>query len=203
LTAGNILDHLYIHNESTLLRRLAQSDETAFRMIYDLYRKKISSFAFVLTKSEDMADEILQEVFVKLWLNRTKLVDVDNFNAWLHTIARNLVLDALKKIAREKNALLTWSLSAPAHGYEADQVIFSKENEKILQDAVQQLTPQQQEVYRLSKIQGLKNKEIASLLGISALTVKNHLVNAMRIIRHYFRHNTDLIIVLILLKYPH
>lgn len=194
---------IHIYDEVDLLNRLSKNDEVAFRIIYDLYRKKIAAFAFFLTKSEDMAEEILQEVFVKLWLNRAKLSEVDNFNAWLHTITRNLVVDALKKIAREKTTLLRWSLHTSSHGYDADAIMFTKESEQILQNAVDHLSPQQQEVYKLSKIKGLRNKEIASLLGISSLTVKNHLVNAMRNIRHYLRHYTNLIIMLLLLKYPH
>ena len=71
------------YDESEALKRLAQGDEKAFRMIYDRYRKKIASFAWLLTESEELTDQILQDVFVKLWINRSKLDGVNNFNAWL------------------------------------------------------------------------------------------------------------------------
>jgi RNA polymerase sigma-70 factor (family 1) len=192
-----------IYDEKGLLLRLSEGDEMAFKAIYDRYRKKIASFAFLLTESADMTDEILQEVFVKLWINRSKLPDVIHFNAWLHTIARNLVVDAMKKIAREKAVRTIWTDRTPLQDNYADEIIFARENEKLLHQAIQQLTPQQQEVYKLSREQGLKHEEIASRLNISAMTVKNHLVNAMRTIREYFRGHADLIMIVVLLGQHH
>ena len=88
-----------LYDEKTLLLQVAEADEKAFRQLYDRYRKKIASFVYLLTESPEMADEIVQEVFVKIWINRDKLQDVHHFNGWIHTITRNFVTDALKKMA--------------------------------------------------------------------------------------------------------
>lgn len=184
-----------LYNEKDLLRQVAAGDEKAFRAIYDQYRKKIASFAFLLTQSEDITDEIVQQVFVKLWTNRGKLKEVAQFNAWLHTITRNLVVDGIRKAAREAEVRAAWVGNALADANFADHIIFSREHEKLLQEAVGRLTPQQREIYRLSREQGLKHDEIAARLGISALTVKNHLVHAMRSIREHFRLHVDLLVI--------
>lgn len=183
------------YDENEVLKRLSGGDEKAFKIIYDLYRKKIASFAWLLTESEELTDYILQDVFVKLWLYRSKLENVNNFNAWLHTITRNLVADAMKKIAKERSLILPLHNIEPAESYSADAVLFAKENENLLRKAIERLTPQQQEIYRLSREQGLKNDEIAVKLGINPMTVKNHLVNAKRSIFDYFKEHTDMIVI--------
>jgi RNA polymerase sigma-70 factor (ECF subfamily) len=184
------------YDESEVLKRLSHGDEKAFRTIYDLYRKKIAAFAWLLTESEELTDEIIQEVFVKLWINRSKLDNVNNFNAWLHTVARNLVSDAMKKLAKQRTVVRPLKTEDDSvEGYSADAILFAKENEKLLKSAIAQLTPQQQEILRLSKEQGLKNDEIAGKLGINPMTVKNHLINAKRSIREYFKQHADLIVI--------
>lgn len=180
---------------------MAEGDEGAFRQVYYLYRKRIASFAYLLTESAFMTDEIVQEVFVKLWLHRAKLADVSNFNAWLHTVTRNLVSDAMKKIAREEKARAAWSEHNPLQDNYADEIIFARENDRLLREAIQQLTPQQQQIYRMSREQGLKHEEIALHLGISSMTVKNHLVNAMRTIRQYFKQHARFIVLVALFQY--
>lgn len=185
-----------LYDENETLKRLSQGDEKAFRTVYNVYRKKIAAFAWLLTESEELTDEILQEVFVKLWLNRSKLDNVSNFNAWLHTITRNLVSDAMKKIAKQRTIVRPLKNDDdPAESYSADTILFAKENEKLLKDAIAQLTPQQQEILCLSKEQGMKNDEIAGHLGINPMTVKNHLINAKRSIRQYFKQHAHLIII--------
>jgi RNA polymerase sigma-70 factor (family 1) len=183
------------YDEKEALERLSQGDEKAFRMIYDLYRKKIASFAWLLTESEELSDEILQEVFVKLWVHRSKLGNVNNFNAWLHTITRNLVSDAMKKVAKERLVIRPLNNEDSIESYSADTILFSKENEKLLKEAILRLTPQQQQIFQLSREQGLKNDEIAQKLSINPMTVKNHLINAKRSIKDYFRLHAGSIVI--------
>lgn len=176
--------------EQDLLRQLSKGDELAFQEIYNCYRRKVVAFALLLTESPYLAEEIVQEVFMKLWIHRRKLGDVQNFNAWLHTVTRNLVSDALKKIAREKLTqkevildAVTVEMNDPS-GYTA-----LKEKELLLRKAIERLSPQQQLVYKLSREDGLANKDIATRLHISNKTVKNHLTSGMHLIREYFSLN--------------
>lgn len=184
------------YDETEVLKKLSQGEEKAFRAIYDRYRKKIASFTWQLTGSEELTDEILQEVFVKLWINRSKLNDIHNFNAWLHTVTRNLVSDSLKKIAKEKAVVrsLTGTFDT-ADWNDYDNIVFGNENEHLLTKAIDRLTPQQRQVFLLSKDQGRKNDEIARSLGIHPMTVKNHLVNAKRSIMEYFKEHIHLLVI--------
>lgn len=179
-----------IQTEKELLLQLSKGNEFAFREIYNIYHNKIVSFAFLLTESPYLAEEIVQEVFMKLWINRRKLDEVANFNAWLHTIAKNLVADAMKKIAREKltkkKAII---YTETVENNDPSSYITFREKELLLENAINRLSPQQQMVYKLSREQGLPNKDIAIKLHISNKTVKNHLTNSMHIIREYFSLN--------------
>lgn len=179
-----------IQTEKELLLQLSKGNEFAFREIYNIYHNKIVAFAFLLTESPYLTEEIVQEVFMKLWINRRKLSEITNFNAWLHIIAKNLVVDAMKKIAREEltKKKATIDTVTVENNDPSDYVAF-REKELLLEKAINQLSPQQQIVYKLSREQGLANKDIALKLHISNKTVKNHLTNGMRIIREYFSLN--------------
>ncbi len=179
-----------VHTEQALLVQVANGDETAFRQLYDHYRKKLYAYAFQITESALLADEVVQEVFLKLWVHRQKLLEVKHFNSWLYTIARNHLLDALKKTARETLARKELVRTIPAAINNADDRILFQENEKLLQQALNQLSTQQQLIYHLSRNQGMKYDEIASELNIAPNTVKVHIVNALRSIRKYIRYHS-------------
>jgi RNA polymerase sigma-70 factor (ECF subfamily) len=190
-----------IHNEEDLLLLISQGDEAAFRIIYDQYRQKIYGYAFHITDSQLLADEVIQEVFLKVWLNRSTLIDVKNFNAWLHAIARNYVYDSLKAAARELQAKKAFGAEVSTETNEVENALTSKINEKLLNDALKELSPQQLQVYKLSREQGLKRRQIAQQLNISENTVKTHLANAMQIITTYLtRKDISLLLWTIVLK---
>lgn len=188
------------YNEKELLVQVASGDENAFRRIYDQYRKKIYAYAFHLTGSAELADEVVQEVFLKVWLNRHKLHAVQLFSAWLYAITRHHLFDALKKSAREAHAKKELARSIPAFNNNTDENVLLKENDQLLQQALNQLSTQQQLIYHLSRNQGLKYEEIATRLKIAPNTVKVHIVNALRTIREYIRfHSVNSLLLLLLL----
>lgn len=180
----------YLHNEKGLLVKVANGDEEAFRLLYDHYRQKMYAYAHHLTSSSLLADEVVQEVFLKVWLHRQKLPQVTHFNAWLYTITRNQLLDALKKIAKETISRKALYQVLPESVNNADDAVMQKENDKLLQQALSQLSSQQQIIYHLSRNKGMKYEEIARQLHIAPNTVKVHIVNALRTIREYIRFHT-------------
>jgi RNA polymerase sigma-70 factor (family 1) len=183
-----------LHNENELLALVNKSDEAAFRKLYNFYQRKIFALAYTLTESLPLTEDVVQETFIKVWDNRSKLPDINKFHAYLRTITKNLIIDALKKQAKENVRNQTISYFTKDFGNYTDDIIFSRENEKILQRAIELLSPQQRVVYSLRK-EGLRNAEIATRLNISILTVKNHLISAMRIIRTYFRQHLPIILI--------
>ena len=178
-------------NEKELLSCIAADNESAFRKIYDAYRPKIYAYALRLTEHESITDDIIQDVFLKVWINRHSLVNITNFNAWLYAIARNHIADAMKAIAKERTSHKHWGRIIPIGSNHVEEAMADKENQHLLQQALNQLSPQQRLIYNLTRDAGAKHAEIAGQLNISRNTVKTHLVHALRTIRTYLQFHSD------------
>jgi RNA polymerase sigma-70 factor (ECF subfamily) len=175
---------LPLPNENDWLARVAEGDEKAFGIIFHHYRRKIYSYAYHLSGSTAHADELVQEVFLKVWLHRDKVTHVLRFDNWLFTIARNQAFDMLKALAKESAQRRQMAASFyPDHMVAEDQLL-TRENEQQLQQALNRLSPRQKLIFNLSREQGLKHEEIASRLHISRNTVKTHLVQALKALRN-------------------
>ena len=171
--------------EAELLSRIQQGDETAFEQLFHHYRDKVYSIALKLTSSTMLAEEIVQDVFLKIWLKREQLHEVEHFRAYLYTIVRNHTFNHLKAIAHRQISLTDINPGDIAPYNRADFPVLEKENEKILAEAVHTLPPQQKLVYKLLREDGLKREEVSRKMGISPETVKAHIAHAMRSIRAF------------------
>jgi len=175
---------LPLPNENDLLARVAEGDEKAFALIFHHYRHKIYSYAYHISGSSAQADELVQDVFLKVWLYRDKIPHILRFDNWLFTIARNQVFDMLKSMAREASLRRQMAgLLDPAANPVEDRML-TRENEEQLQRALDKLSPRQKLIFTLSRNEGLKHEEIASQLHISRHTVKTHLVQALKTLRN-------------------
>jgi RNA polymerase sigma-70 factor (ECF subfamily) len=200
-----VVKTLPLTNENELLALVAEGDEKAFGTLFHHYRPRIYSYAFHLFGNSGLADELIQEVFLKVWLSRDKLRGILKFDSWLFIIARNQVFDTLKQLAKETTARKQMASFLETNGnignIVEDQLLI-KENEERLQDALERLSPQQKLIFTLSRHQGLKHEEIASRLNISRNTVKTHLVHALRTLRDLLHFQSDgLLPVFILLHF--
>ena len=192
-------------NQSDLLRGIANGEEESFCRLFDLYKQKVYSYSFHFTRSTVHAEEITQEVFMKIWTGRESMVNVENIEAWISTVTRNLCFNYLKKLALERRVTQAAAGKYNTEGEEQVQRYMEyKDQLHILQEAVEQLSPQQKLIFQLNREQGLKNEEIANRLNISPNTVKTHLVSALRKIRQYLQthpaHTILLLLVLALVK---
>ncbi|HMH23971.1 MAG TPA: RNA polymerase sigma-70 factor [Puia sp.] len=177
-----------IHIDKTLLALIATGDTPAFRELYERYRKKVYFLAWHLLKTEDEAEDICQEIFTKLWVNRQKLPEIDNFNAYLNTLIRNHVYNCLRRKACEESFVTETLQSDVEHlpGGVMDPAEL-RELQLTLKEAIWHLPPQQKRVFELSRIEGYKHDEIAKELHISRETVKKHIMAAIRNIREFLR----------------
>jgi len=177
--------YTYSYEEKELLTRVARGDETAFHTLFSQYSHKVYHSALRLLQSASHAEDVLQEVFMKIWLGREKLPGINCFSAYLNTITRNHIYNALRKLAGEE--LLLEKLFSPPPAANRPDTAIENMSLKELQDALQKvmatLTPQQKKVFELSRMEGLKHEEIALRLNISRETVKKHVSEALRIIR--------------------
>lgn len=174
---------LLLPNETDLLALVANGDEKAFATLFHHYRPKIYSYAFHLFRNIGLADELVQEVFLKVWLNRNKLPHILKFESWIFIITRNQVFDTLKQIAREATARKQMAHFLDPEADLVEDHILTKENEARLQNALNHLSPQQKLIFTLSRQEGMKHEEIATQLNISRNTVKTHLVHALKTLK--------------------
>ncbi len=174
-----------LHNEEQLLEFTSKGDESAFTTLYNFYSHKIYAFALKLTQSTTVAQEIVEDVFLKIWIRRATLNEIENFNAYLFTIARNETYKILKQIAKNyKIVLLSENNESLVHN-SAEDYLVDKEFTSLLQKAIDRLPHQQKQVYKLMKEEDLKRGEVAKLLHVQPETVKFHLAQAMKNIRAY------------------
>lgn len=167
-----------------MLAALVQGDEAAFADLFEHYKDSIYSIAFRLTHSTVLAEEIVQDIFLTIWLRKTQLKNIQSFKAYLFVITRNEACRALKRIARNYR-IGAADTDLLAHN-ETDLSILAKEYQGLLRTAVDRLPKQQRQVYRLIKEEQLRREEVAHLLHIQPDTVKYHLAEAMKNIRAFF-----------------
>lgn len=188
-----------LYTEQELLRLVAEGDRNAFTQIYNNYRNKIYSIAYELTESTTVAEEVVQDTFLKIWVKRESLLEVEHFRAYLFTITRNYVFTALKRIARKESIEVSAIQDVPLYDHDTEDRVLNNEYTRILQAAIDRLPEQQKQVYNLIKKEGLKREEAAAALHLSPETVKTHLAQAMRSIRTYCLARLDISIALIIL----
>ena len=157
-----------------------------FDAIYNRYCHKLYEFVLRYVKQEEDAEELVQEVFIKIWEVRGKIDVYASFESFLFTIAYNSTMSLLRKRLTEvkyREYLKRFQqveTTAPV----IEELQFNELNEKV-QALLNQLTPRQKEIYMLSREEGLTHKEIAKKLEISENTVKNHLVNTLRYLKSH------------------
>lgn len=158
---------------------------SAFDIIYKKYSRRLYGFVFRYVKQEVDTEEIVQEVFVKIWQKRDKINVYSSFESFLFTIAHNETINLLKKRATEQKYVEhVKSLQQIEESYEIANEIHYKELEQKFHGLLDELSPRQKEIFKLSREDGLSHKEIAERLGISSNTVKNHLVTALSFLKN-------------------
>jgi RNA polymerase sigma-70 factor (family 1) len=187
------LDNLILNNESELLRKVAQGNEQAYRQIYDFYAPGLYRTARKYLHEPEWAEDIVQEVFLTFWHRRAEFSHVLSFRPYLFAMARNLCL----KYLREKSELHSVYEEFSERIRLGDEDTL-EEYRHSLEQAVEQLPPQQKQVFVLAKKQGMSHEAIARLLNLSSSTVNNHMTAALRALRHRLKAYTSASIYLLL-----
>lgn len=189
-----------IVEESELLRKVTQGDEYAFNIIYQHYKNLVYSRALYLLRSDSLAEEVLQDVMLKLWKNTAKLNQNTILAAYLITLTRNRSFTLLRKKALDAKIDMALGKDWTEQDNATEDEILLADTKKILSDGIALLPPQQRLVYELCHLEGLKYEEAAQKLNISAETVKSYMKISLRFLREYLKTHTDIAAILIVFK---
>ena len=185
--------------ERELLLKIAAGNESAFKDLFHLWRDKLYFFVLRITHSSEMAEDILQDVFVKIWTNRTALHTIQHFDAYIYKMSQNQAISGMKRAAQEALILSELKKAPGAEAIATDDVVVRRELSRKFQAILYKLPTQQRLVYTLTHIHGLKHDEVAQQLKISASTVKNHMTRALCTIRRELMQHYQIIIIYMLL----
>ncbi|QQD11999.1 RNA polymerase sigma factor [Sphingobacterium sp. UDSM-2020] len=175
--------------ELATLEKLKDGDLTSFNAIYFQYSPKIYVRLIKLVKDPVVAEEILQDVFTKVWVNRAKIDPTKGFTSFLNHISDNLAIDFFRKVQRDKSLQMELWVSAVELYYHTEEHIYLKDTQDILAKAIDSLSPKRKEILILNKFHEKSYKEIAEELDISVSTVSNQLVSALKDIKEYIQKN--------------
>ena len=177
-------------SNTELIKLLKEGEMKAFDIIFKKYSKRLYGFVFRYIKQEVDTEEIVQEVFIKIWRSREKIDAYSSFESFLFTIAHNATVNLLKKRATEQKYVeYIKSLQSIDETYELTDEIHYNELKQKFQGLLDELTPRQKEIFQLSRDEGLSNKEIANKLDISVQTVKNQLVTTLSFLKGNLDNN--------------
>ncbi len=166
-----------------LLRKLRDGDESAFGTIYQSYAPLLYQRLVRLLKDIDMTEEILQDVFLKLWEKRALIDPERGFRTYLYRIADHLAVDVFRKISRDKALQQElWANSASFY-FQAEEAFIAKEERQLIADAIDRLPAKRKQILILCKLEDKSYQEVADLMGVSVSTVSNQLVKAIKEIK--------------------
>ena len=167
----------------SILERFKENDQSAFEQIYLEYNQKIYRFAKRYTNCIEDAEEIVQDVFIKLWDVR-KTIDTEcHFDHFLFAVTRNLIFDRHRRKISEQHFQTTVLASLEEEFESTEDEIVAEDLSRYIDKIVEQFPPKQREVFNLSRKEMLSRKEIAEKLGMAEETVKAHIHQALSKIR--------------------
>lgn len=188
-----ILEETY---QKDLLVKLSHGDEQAFNLLYKAYSRPLYYRVLRMVKNPDIADELLQELFIKLWDKRVTLDTEKSFQSYMYTVAQHMVYNHFRKVSNNHLLIQSLMVSSADHYLDGQELLENKETGKMLQKAIDQLPPQRKQVFRLCKIEGRSYEEAAHIMGISTATVNSHMTKSLQSVKAYMLKNQDIAILL-------
>lgn len=170
-------------NERDLLKKIANGNQTAFAILFKHYHQKVFAFGKKITYSDEISKELVQEIFLKLWLKRESFLTIDNFNAYLGKTVRNHCLNVLRNLAQQRRYKQELICSTEKCEDNTLQRLYYKDVEGLLGKALIKLSPNQRRAYTLCHQEGLSYKEAAEKMKVSSHTLHEYIKIALRKIR--------------------
>ena len=168
--------------EKELIIRLKQGSKEAFTTLYKQYCKQVYDFSCLYLTSVSAAEEVVQEVFIKVWESREFLREDDNFKGLLFIITRNMIFNQHRKKLNEDFYRVT-VLAAMEQSYDIEDEIETNNLREYIDLLIEELPPRRREIFNLSRKENKSYKEIALLLNISEKTVENQIHEALKFLK--------------------
>lgn len=168
--------------ERYLLEKLAIGDQGAFKQIFERYYEKIHYFISGIIKSDDEAEDLCQEVFVKVWINRANFLEVRNLGVYLYVLSKNLAYNYVKSKLTKQKHMEEYPFEEKYSHSPLDNLV-AKDLQLLIDMVVEGMPSKRKIIYKLSREDGLSNAEISEKLRISKKTVENHLTLAFKELR--------------------
>ena len=187
------------HIEQSLIEQLKLGNELAFKNLYDRYRNDIYAYSLSMLKNKAFAEELVQDVFLKVWTNRENLNPDLSFKAFIFTITRNLTFNFLNKASNEKDLYKEIFYKSQVQCNSTERHMEEADLDYIKGKAIDLLPPKRKMIFQKSRMEGQSYEEISQELGISISTVKNQMTKALSTIRKYLELNSDITALVALL----
>lgn len=179
-------------NDDQLIASLKAGDRQAFNVLYWKYAKEVGKIALKYFKSKDLSEEIVQEVFIRVWENRASLNENASFRNYLYTITKNLVLNKVRKFFNERKYLSYLGRQMNLFHNKTEDVVIYSDLEKFSARLINSLPPQRKRIFKMSREEKMSNQEIANLLGLSKRTVENHIARAIKYMKTYLKTHAEI-----------
>ena len=190
------MEHHQDHEIATtalLLRKVAAGDQLAFRELYHIYNKRLHYFALALVKTKEAAEEIVEDVFIRLWNQRQTITAINNLRIYLYTATKNTALNYLAKKAKENivEPFDNIDIALQETGISPEQIMITAETYQKIRQAVEALPPRCKMIFKLIREDGLRYKEVAEILNISINTIDAQMAIAIQRITEAVRKDFE------------
>jgi RNA polymerase sigma-70 factor (ECF subfamily) len=186
-----------IYTDKELFALIAQEDEEAFEQLFYRYLAKLQLVILKVVKNETVVNDIIQEVFLSIWIDRERLTEVESPSRWIFRIMYNRSLSWLERQTVREKAKGTIIHNTREAANDTEEAVFFAETSRLIREAIRRLPGQTRKIYLLSRESGLKIPEIAEKLDLSPHTVKNTLVRAGKSIQNHLKKNGILLPLLL------
>lgn len=173
-----------VSNEDRLLKAI-KLDKTSFDQIYKQYWSKLYIYAFNVLQEKEICEDIVQEIFIDLWAKRDN-VQITDLNSYLYQSVKYQIFNHFRKSKYKKQLLIKFNLMNTQNGI--DELYEEKELNVQLKDIISKLPKQRRIIFKMSRYDGLSNKEISENLNISLQTVKNQISKSLKFIRRSLKN---------------
>ncbi|GGC17051.1 DNA-directed RNA polymerase sigma-70 factor [Parapedobacter defluvii] len=184
--------------EKAVLSQLRDGSYEAFEYIYHRYKVRLAASMLRLLKSTDLVDDLLQELFVRLWEHRESINPEQPIKAYLFRIAENLVYDTFRRLSKDRRLQDQLFHAMEEIGADIEKQFFMQEDRQAIEAVIAMLPPKRRQVFTLCKLESKSYEEVSSLLNISLSTVNDHIYKANQFLKqHLADHMVSLFSIVI------